>query len=263
MFLGTRGLGVPPFRCAAVWGGLTLASGALAALLWPPVAEAGATLHDQRLEGVAFETALTWASAAMGLAVLGWLWLVMTVVVVDAGRGSIGHRAGVPAVLRRGVLALCGVGLVSALAVPMAGATAPLTRDDRALGLDGLRLPERVAIVAGAPDQPAPGGPAPVIADPAVDPSPASRARSGGSDPVRAAGPSPESAWTVRPGDTLWEIATGRLGVGVGEDAVAVYVAALYAANRDAIGSDPDLIRPGQHLVLPAPAGPAASGARA
>jgi hypothetical protein len=34
---------------------------------------------------------------------------------------------------------------------------------------------------------------------------------------------------------------------------VAAGVAAVYAANRAAIGPDPDVIRPGLHLIFPSP----------
>jgi LysM repeat protein len=56
-------------------------------------------------------------------------------------------------------------------------------------------------------------------------------------------GPRPAATWTVRPGDTLSAIAT-VLGVPGGWQA-------LYAANRQAIGPDPDVIRPGAVLTVP------------
>jgi hypothetical protein len=61
----------------------------------------------------------------------------------------------------------------------------------------------------------------------------------------------PVVRWTVRPGDTLFGIAA----------ALAVHGGwqSLYAANRQAIGPDPDLIRPGIILVAPHPA-PSAAG---
>lgn len=56
----------------------------------------------------------------------------------------------------------------------------------------------------------------------------------------------------VRPGDSLWSITDDLL-----RRPTAVRVARawphLYAANRDVIGPDPDLIRPGMRLVVPAP----------
>jgi LysM repeat protein len=58
--------------------------------------------------------------------------------------------------------------------------------------------------------------------------------------------------YTVATGDTLSGIAAG-LGVHGGW-------AALYAANRRAIGRDPNTIRPGTELTVPSPAAPSAPG---
>jgi hypothetical protein len=51
----------------------------------------------------------------------------------------------------------------------------------------------------------------------------------------------------VRPGECLWSIAVGR-----GADDPARLAARIYALNRRTIGADPDLIQPGQRLILPA-----------
>jgi LysM repeat protein len=62
---------------------------------------------------------------------------------------------------------------------------------------------------------------------------------------ARTASPAakPATTWTVRPGDTLSSIAAA-LGVPGGWQT-------LYTANRQAIGPDPDLIRPGTILAVP------------
>lgn len=54
----------------------------------------------------------------------------------------------------------------------------------------------------------------------------------------------------VRPGDSLWTIASAVLGT---EDPVPVarYWARIHRANREVIGPDPDLLHPGQKLTLP------------
>jgi resuscitation-promoting factor RpfA len=58
---------------------------------------------------------------------------------------------------------------------------------------------------------------------------------------------------TVRPGDTLWGIAAAHLPAGSRSPAqVDRYWRQIYAANRAAIGSDPDLIHPGTRLKVPA-----------
>ncbi len=53
-----------------------------------------------------------------------------------------------------------------------------------------------------------------------------------------------EGSYTVKPNDTLWDIAETKL-----DDPIRYME--LYEANADAIGSNPDLIYPGQVLVLP------------
>jgi LysM repeat protein len=58
----------------------------------------------------------------------------------------------------------------------------------------------------------------------------------------------PAATWTVRPGDTLSGIAAA-LGLPGGWQA-------LYADNKGAVGSDPDVIRPGTVLAVPAAGGP-------
>lgn len=57
---------------------------------------------------------------------------------------------------------------------------------------------------------------------------------------------------TVRRGDTLWSIVADRLGGSATIEQVAQAWPAWYAANRDVIGPDPDLILPGQQLHPPA-----------
>lgn len=64
-----------------------------------------------------------------------------------------------------------------------------------------------------------------------------------------AARPAPAAAaaktYTVKGGDSLWAIAQKHLGAG------GKY-AQIYELNKSVIGSDPDLIKPGQVLTLPA-----------
>ena len=58
----------------------------------------------------------------------------------------------------------------------------------------------------------------------------------------------------MRPGECLWTIARSHLpGAQRSDDAaVADAVAAWHRVNREVVGADPDLIRPGQRLVPPA-----------
>ncbi|GAB4125170.1 MAG: hypothetical protein OHK0045_08620 [Raineya sp.] len=52
------------------------------------------------------------------------------------------------------------------------------------------------------------------------------------------------STYTVQPGDTLWGIAQKLLGNG------ALYTK-IYEANKDVIGSNPDIIKVGQVFKIP------------
>jgi nucleoid-associated protein YgaU len=56
---------------------------------------------------------------------------------------------------------------------------------------------------------------------------------------------------TVRQGDTLWQIAAGRLPRSASDTEIAAAVAHWYAHNRLVIGADQDLIFPGTQLEQP------------
>ncbi|WP_371407554.1 hypothetical protein OHA10_18910 [Kribbella sp. NBC_00662] len=60
----------------------------------------------------------------------------------------------------------------------------------------------------------------------------------------------------VRGGDSLWGLAARELGAGASDEAIAARWPQWYAANRQVIGDDPDLILPGQVLRVP----PASTG---
>jgi resuscitation-promoting factor RpfA len=55
---------------------------------------------------------------------------------------------------------------------------------------------------------------------------------------------------TVRPGESLWSIAGDALATDEGRR-IAFYWPRIYRANRRIVGSNPDLIYPGQELRLP------------
>ncbi|WP_127480765.1 LysM peptidoglycan-binding domain-containing protein [Nocardioides pantholopis] len=209
-------VGAARTRACGVWV-LATATALLAVSLVAPAALALRTGADD------LETALVRGCSAVLLGCAAWAWAVTTAVVVEVVRGA--PRSAPSGVVRRGVLALCGLAAVGGLVVPAAGAAAPGEPRDRTAGaaaLDGLPLPDRAE---GAAARPTPARPAPQTG----------------------------ASITVRPGDTLWAIARRDLGAGADGTAVARRVRALHDLNRRVIGPDPDLVHPGQQLRLPAP----------
>jgi nucleoid-associated protein YgaU len=55
----------------------------------------------------------------------------------------------------------------------------------------------------------------------------------------------------VRSGDSLWTIAARELGAHPDAARIAAAWPRLYAANRNVIGADPNLLRTGEHLIVP------------
>jgi nucleoid-associated protein YgaU len=87
--------------------------------------------------------------------------------------------------------------------------------------LDGLRLPDRPAAPALIPTA------------------------------HRRAATEPRAPITVKPGDSLWSIAARGLGGGATISQINTATQQWYAVNRAQIGSDPNLILPGQKLITP------------
>ncbi len=131
---------------------------------------------------------------------------------------------------RRMVLSACGLGL----AVPAVTSTGfAIDEADQhpcppecTTSLSGLRLP----------DLPARGSPQPTLLAHAA------------STPTASSDATP---LTVRPGDSLWAIASQQLGQASSDADIARRVVALYRLNRSIIGPDPDLIFPGTQLFAP------------
>jgi nucleoid-associated protein YgaU len=113
---------------------------------------------------------------------------------------------------------------------------------EAAFGLSVAALPVAVpATAALAGDHP----PSPTWTPPSLDRPVAQSA------PPPTAQPSPPRWYVVRPGDCLWTIARAHLPGSRSNAAVAAAWPTWYAANRHAIGPDPDLIRVGLHLHEP------------
>ncbi|KAA1425754.1 LysM peptidoglycan-binding domain-containing protein [Nocardioides antri] len=164
-----------------------------------------------------FAEVLVAGCAVATVAAAAWLWLLTTDVVVGVLRT--GGRVAVrhPGRARLLLLSACGAVVLTGPAVP---ASADDSRPVAPHSLAGLPLPDRATSTATPPHS---------------DGEPAGRVR-------------------VRPGDSLWAIAAGRLGPRATDADVVDYWHRIYERNAAVIGPDPDLILPGQLLELP-PAG--------
>jgi LysM domain len=177
----------------------------------------------------------------------------------NAGRLCAGlSRRVAPAVVRAGVVAVLGGTLVAGSAA--AASAAP--------GRPAAPHPVSTALASALPsdlpsDLPAPAWAAPTtprsldpVARPAVQPAlPAPTRPPADVHLVTAApasGRAAEEDVVVRRGDTLWSIAARHLAPEASTEQIARSWPRWYAVNREVIGPDPDLIRPGQVLRPPA-----------
>lgn len=217
------------------------------------------------------DDAVTVAAHVVGAAVL--LWYLVTAVVAAAclaaraaGAAWVGleahvARLGAP-VLRRALVA--GGGALVAMTAVLAPATAVPdgVADDLGWGATAEPAPQDDGSPPAAPPEGAGAGAATPESD-AGNHDPA-----GGADPTTPEAPEePEagdvevapaagslldaSTYTVVEGDSLWAIAQAALPGDPDVDDVARAWPAWYEANRDVVGPDPDLIHPGQVLLVP------------
>ena len=155
------------------------------------------------------------AGATWALA-LGAAWATLVcgaaaLEVLSSGRLALTARLGCPARARRVLLA--GLGLL--LAGGAAAVPGPASAGSSARDQLGLPVP----------------------------------ARPTGTSPVRPSVPA--QSVRVQPGDNLWRLSREHSRPSATEQDVARLVERTYRANRTVIGSDPDLIKPGQHLQIP------------
>ena len=159
-----------------------------------------------------------------------WLLLICGAALLEArtaGRLQATAWMGCPPSLRRALLAALGVTLV-ATPSPAHPAT-------------GSGSPDWISSPTGA-SAPHPALPVPALPVPAR--------------PVGSMRGTSVACVLVRPGDTLWRLAEHRLPATALPAAVADLVERLHRRNWHVIGPDPDLIHPGQRLVVPAPQPP-------
>jgi nucleoid-associated protein YgaU len=147
----------------------------------------------------------------------GWTVAICAAAALESatrGRVRATRWVGCPAPLRRALLAALGLALTGATTLPPGGAAVSRSTDGRGVARATRQLPV----------------------------------------PARPIGPRPLHTMrvVVRPGDTLWHLTERRLPASATPAAVAEGVSRMHELNRTVIGADPDLIRPGQSLVLPA-----------
>ena len=202
-------------RTVAVWVAATV--GVLAA--WTLAGPSAALVLRPSTWAGDFAALLEPVCAVAFLVTAAWLWVLTTGTVAGALRG----RAPVAGagVVRRLVLLACGVAVVAGTAAPVAAAGG----GDQG-SVAGLRLPDRPV---GAPHSRTVDRPAP----------PTHRVARGADAGVHV----------VRPGESLWSVAEQVSRPGADLDAAW---RAIWDANREVVGDDPDLILPGQRLRLPA-----------
>lgn len=237
------------------------------ALLWGT----GGAVDAVRAPGPAsVGSAVALAAAGCAWAVLTWLSAVTVLALLTAAVAGLGSRAHTraaalaPAAARRLVAALLGMtvaGAPLAVGIPAraaeqstvaASTSGPSTRDHRtdpAPARPPGDQPERPSLdrpVAEVPTGWTPDRPAVPL-----------RRAATSEEAVRlvATTPHPELAVTdevvVRSGDTLWDIAARHLGPDASAADIAHEWPRWHAANRAAIGDDPDLLRPGERLLPP------------
>ncbi|MGJ9413440.1 LysM peptidoglycan-binding domain-containing protein [Aeromicrobium sp. CF4.19] len=189
------------------------------------------------------------SSTGRVVAVVATLLTAWTVPRAPDSAAALGGRdlpAALAGVLELGLLALAGWTLLTLLLASTRGAPARLGRRLVPAAVRAALFTGAVAATASA----AQAGESPWPVDGLRLPE---RAVVAQSDPTPSTTPTvrQDEAITVQDGDTLWGLATARLSSNAGDDAVASLVRRIHQANRARIGPDPDIIHPGQRLVVP------------
>ena len=218
-------------RCLLVLLLVTAGVAAVGSWLLSDLLELGALVRRGAVGDRPFDEVLVEVSELAVTGCAAWLWSATAVIASDAARGRTSPRRCVPNALHAALLAAFGVALLGGLGAPAhAGDTGSHGHGARPSLVDGLPLPDRATTAMH------------VSAVFARAESHRHRVLAVGQEPAVV---------VVRPGDTLWHLARADLPLDATNRAVADRVREIYDANRAAIGTDPDLIRPGQRLRMP------------
>jgi hypothetical protein len=213
------------------------------------------------------EHAVVTGAGVLAWAVFAWLTLGVVLCALQRVPGRWGRWSRrcvpwlVPTLARQTIEA--ALGLTLAIGTPASALAAPTTAPAGASAVAATKPPGAVPSLqrplsphlelAPLPQAPAPvlAPPEPVRSTPAA-PHPAHDAVLG---PTPPGGPGRAGEpVAVRRGDCLWSVVARHLGDGTSDAEIARAWPRWYAANRSAIGPDPDLLLPGQ-LLTPPPAG--------
>lgn len=208
-----------------------------------------------RHQSLGFDDQLGIAANTAGLIVIAWWAMSLAIAAAAAflersGNVRTASAAGkfAPAFMRRLALAAVGVELLTAplaaasTAPPDPGATAAASATPAA---SAAWTPTAVPAATGTPAAPV-ANPQWRPLSPVVEPGPLAGRQLRHRQPADQA-----SEVTVRPGDSLWSLSAARLGPFASDVDIALDWPRLYQANRDIIGGNPHLLRPGQVLRLP------------
>lgn len=225
--------------------------GVAAALPCGPLAVLGTVApsmpdHVDRLTRAAgpaasFDVVVVDLAATLAFASSAWLIGVTVLAILARGlwgrrrRTSSGLAALTPRLWREFVLTVVGVSALSGTALTGTASAGPAAAGPEAASADHDPSGRPVPDLAGLrlPDRPSAGRPG------------AGRPTAGDRNAAR-----PRRV-TVRPGDSLWAIASRRLPAEAAGARIARSCHAWYAANRAVVGPDPDLIYPGMSLHPP------------
>lgn len=209
-----------------------------------------------------FEPLMGFAASVIGLVILAW-WCTALLIAVSGlllhrcGHASLGTRISgySPKFMRRLVLVVLSLNLVSApvatasslqspiatssagTLLPQTGSGVELPSESRSNGTNPVWTPtERTAPISPRwKPRKTEAAIGPLIGNPRQDRSTSAQGMT----------------VTVMPGDTLWSISAEHLGPYATDVEIAAEWPRWYAANRQVIGADPNLVLPGHVLTAP------------